>query len=151
MDVIEHLLRAPSQGDEVDPHLVQFIQVCICGQLGIEDQFLGLLPCPLFPELYESQNLPGLFFFPKIGVGVDKHPLLRVLGQEGKDSFLPATALGDIVFLNQRVLPVKGDRMEVEVERSTPFELQLCHGVEPEPHEPGVTNGIDPATVFGQE
>jgi hypothetical protein len=37
MDLVEHLLASPPQGDELDVPFVQNVEVLVGGQLGIED------------------------------------------------------------------------------------------------------------------
>ena len=46
---------------------------------------------------------------------------------------------------------MEGDRVEVQVERTAAGQAEPAHGVEPAAHQLRVTEGVDPATVLGQE
>ena len=133
------------------PIWLSSVQVGVGGQLGVEDQFLGQLAGALLPELDESQDLVVLLVLAELGVGVAEDAAVGVLGEEGQDALLTATALGDVVFLDQGVLAVKGNGVEVEIEGDAPLEPQLADGIEPALHELRDSSGIDAAAVLGQE
>jgi hypothetical protein len=77
---------------------------------------------PLLPELDEAEDLIVLLVLAQLPVGIAEDAGFGVLGQERQHSLLPAAPLGDIVLLDQGVVAVKGDRVEVEVERRPPFQ-----------------------------
>src|SRR5207249_9291797 len=57
MDGLEHLLAAPSQGDEVNSEKIELVQIGIGRQLRVEDQFLRDSPRALAPVLDKAQDL----------------------------------------------------------------------------------------------
>jgi hypothetical protein len=108
---------APPQSDEADLLRIERVQVCVGGELAVEDQLLRQRPGARLPELDEAQDFIVLLILAQIRIGIAEHLLLRILGEEDEDAFLAAAALGDVVFLEQRVFAVKGDGMEVQMER----------------------------------
>src|SRR6266403_3565619 len=112
---LDDLLGAPPQGDEVDFLGIERVEVCVGGELAVEDQLLRQRAGARLPELDEAQDFIVLLILAQIRIGIAEHLLLRILGEEGKDALLPAAALGDVVFFKERILPVKRDGMEVQV------------------------------------
>lgn len=55
------------------------------------------------------------------------------------------------MLFHQRVLPVKGNGMKVQVKRVAPIQAQAGGGVKPKAQDFGVTGRIDAATVLGQK
>src|SRR5580693_1190979 len=150
-DFFDELLRPSPQRDELDPHLVQLVEIGVGRQLGVEDEFFGKVAGPLLPVGDEAKDLIVLLALAQIGVGVAENPGISVLGQESQDSFLLPAPLGDIVLLNQRVLTVEGDRVKVEVERRPPSQPQTADRIEPATHQRRVATGLDATTIFGEE
>ena len=64
--------------------------------------------------------------------------------------FLPAAALGDVVFLEQRAFAVKGDGMEVQMEGLAARDTDGTEGIEPVLHELRIAAGLDTAAVLGE-
>ena len=76
------------QGDELNPHPVQRVEVGIGRQLRVEDEFLGQVSGPLLPEVDEAENFIILLIFAEFPVGVAENSRLGVLGQEGQQPLL---------------------------------------------------------------
>ena len=150
-DLFEQLLGPPPQGDELNPQPVQLAELGIGRQLGVEDQLLGKAASPLLPELDEAEDLIIPLVLPQVGVGVAEDSSVGVLGQERQHPLLLPAPLGDVVFLDQRILAVKGDRVEVEVKRCSPAQPQSADLIEPVAHQTGIAARLDAATVFGEE
>ena len=149
--LVEQLLGAASQRDELNPHPVQLVEVGIGRQLGVEDQLLGETAGALLPEVDEAEDLVVLLVLPQLAVGVAEDARLGVLGQEGQHSLLAAAPLGDVVLLDQGILAVKRDGVEVQVERRPPLQSQAVDRVEPVAHQGRIAGRVDAATVFGEE
>jgi hypothetical protein len=149
--LVEELLGPSPQGDELDPLAIQLAEVGIGRQLRVKDEFLGQAPGPLLPEVDEAEDLVVLLVLAQLAIGVAEDAGLGILGQERQDSLLPPTSLRDVVFLDQGVVAVEGDRVEVEVERRPPLQSQATDRVEPVAHQLRVAGRFDSATVFGQE
>ena len=90
------------------------------GQFRVEDQLLGQVASALLPELDEAEYLVVLLVLDANRHWHSRTRGFGILGQESQDPLLLAAPLGNIVFFDQRVLPVKGDRMEVQVEGISP-------------------------------
>ena len=106
-NLVEQPLGPSSQGDERDLHPVQFVEIRISCQLGIEDQFLGKATGPLLPELDEAKDLIVLLVLAQLAVGVAEDAGVGVLGQERQHTLLPSASLGDVVLLDQGVVAVE--------------------------------------------
>ena len=128
-------LGAPAQGDELDPQPVELIELGVGRQLGVEDQFLGILPGPFLPEPDEAEDLVVLLVLAQFAVGVAEDAGVGVLRQEGQDALLPSAPLGDVVLLDQGILAMEGDRVEIQVEGTTAGQTEPAHGVEPAAHQ----------------
>jgi hypothetical protein len=72
----------------------------------------------LLPEVDKAQHLVALLAFAQVGVGVAKHIGLGFLGDEGQHGLVAATSLGQVVALDELVLPEEGDGMKVELARA---------------------------------
>ena len=143
--------RATAQGDKLNSQPIELIEIGIGRQLGIEDQFFGIPPCPFLPELDEAEDLIVLLALAQFAVGVTEDAGLGVLDQEGQDALLSPTPLGYVVLLDQGIIAMEGDRVKVQVEGMTAWQTELAHGIEPVAHQLRVADRVDPATVFGQE
>ena len=62
---------------------------------------------------------------------IAKGPVAVVVGDKGKDAFLPAAALGIEVLLQQGVVAVGGDGVEIQVEGTSVLIAEVLCGVEP--------------------
>ena len=123
----------------------------MCGQSRVEDQFLRQVSGPVPVELDEPEDLVVLLVLAELCIGVTEQSPLGILGHEGQNALLTAAALGDIVLLQQRVLAVRGNRVEVQVEGHAASDPQFVDRVEPKPHQRGIAGRVNPATVLGQE
>jgi hypothetical protein len=72
------------QGGELNYQPIEFIEIGVGRQLGIEDQFFGILPGPFLPEPDETENLIVLLVLAQFAVGVTEDTGLSVLDQEGQ-------------------------------------------------------------------
>src|SRR6266851_3110993 len=63
VDLAQHLIGTPTQGEEGNPFSVQLRKFLVRGQLRVENQFGGRLAGVLLPEPYELENLVGLLAF----------------------------------------------------------------------------------------
>lgn len=61
---------------------------------------------------------------------------------------MTAAALGDVVFLHQRVLSMEGNSMEVHIKGRSVLQPQIRHGIKPQTHEPGIAFWIDASAVL---
>ena len=98
VDLTQHLLRAPAQGDEADPFPIQFRKLRVGGELRVENQFGRWFAGVLLPKPYELENLVGLLAFGHTSVGIAQNPLLGIACQEDQNPLLGAAAAGNIVF-----------------------------------------------------
>jgi hypothetical protein len=114
-------------------------------------KLLGQHPVARLPELDEAQDFIVLLILAQIRIGIAEHLLPGILGKEGEDALLPAAALGDVVFLEQRILAVKRDGMEVQVKGLTALDTHGAQGIEPVLHEYGIAARFDATAVFGEE
>ena len=55
------------------------------------------------------------------------------------------------MFLHQRVVAMKGDRVEIEIERDAPRQSQPRERIKPPVHQPRITLGPDPTAVLREE
>ncbi len=140
--------RATAQGDELNSQPIEFIELGVGRQLGIEDQFFGIPPGPLLPEPDETEDLIVLLVFAQFAVGVTEDAGLGVLHQEGQDALLSPAPLGYVVLLDQGIITMEGDRVKVQVEGMTAWQTELAHGIEPVTHQFRVADRVDPPTVF---
>ena len=83
-------------------------------------------------------------------VGVAEHAGFSVAGEESEDAVLAAGAFGDIVFFDQRLVAVIGDRVEVEVEGGAGDEAVGADGAVPIVHQRGDPAGVDAGGVLGE-
>lgn len=102
------------------------------------------------PEGNEPEDLPGLLALADVGVGVAKGPALRILGEKHEDAGLPAAARRHVMAFDDRMLPVVGDGMKVEVERSAFEEMIAGHRGMPRREELCRFAGIDAGRIFRQ-
>ena len=121
------------------------------GQFRVEDQLLGQVARALLPELDEAEDLVVLFVLAQLTIGIAEHTGVGVLGEESQDPLLLAAPLGNVVFFDQRVFPVEGNRMEVQVEGIAPRQPQTAHGIEPASHQLRVAGRINAATVLREK
>src|SRR5260370_40758063 len=105
----------------------------------------------LFPEAHEGDDFIVVFVFAYLAVGVAKDARAGILGQESQDALLPPAALGNIVFFHESVVAVKGNGMEIDIERGTVSQSQAGEGVEPAagPHWGARGRGSGPG--FGEK
>ena len=87
------ILSTPAQRDEPNPQPVELTELGVGRQLGVEDQFLGIPPGPVLPELDEAEDLGILLVLAQFAVGVAEDAGVGVLHQEGQDAFLGPTRL----------------------------------------------------------
>jgi hypothetical protein len=132
------------------PPLVEFVQIGVGRELGVEDELAGKLSGVLLPELDKPQDLVVLVGFAHFGIGRAEDTGVGIPGEEGQEALLPAASLGHVVFLDppfvtsgqasipQGIFPVEGDRMKVEVERGAPLQPQGRGRLKPKAHEVGV-------------
>ena len=151
VDLVLEPRRATAQGDKLNSQPIEFVEIGIGRQLGIEDQFFGIPSSPLLPELDEAEDLIVLLVLSQFAVGVTEYAGLGILCQESQDALLSPTSLGYVMLLDQGIVAVKGDRVKIQVEGMTAWQTEMAHGVEPMTHQLRVTDRVDPATVFGQE
>src|SRR3990167_3230437 len=121
----------PTERDEDDAQRVELGEVCVGGELGIEDQVARALPVFLFPELDEPQDLVSLLSFSQIGIRVAENLAFRVLREEGEHGLAPLASAGHVVLLDEGVLTEIGDRVKVEVERAGVDKLLRAKCVDP--------------------
>lgn len=126
VDFLEHVRIPPPQGDEPDAEFIESTQVLVGGELGVKDEFLGCTARVLLPILDEAQDLIVLILLADRGIGVVEHALLGILGREREHPLVATAALGDVVLLQQRTLAVKGNGVEVHVERHAVCSRRLC-------------------------
>ncbi len=55
------------------------------------------------------------------------------------------------MLLDQRILAVKGNRVEIEIERRSPAQAEATDPIEPVAHQLGIAAWLNAATVFGEE
>ena len=55
------------------------------------------------------------------------------------------------MFLHERVVAVKGNRVEIEIEGHAPRQPQPGHGLKPPLHQPRVILRPNPTAVLGQK
>ena len=147
---LDQLRRTPPQGQETDAELVELGQNRPGGQGAVEDQFLGIGPRPLPAEVREPERRFGAGLFAHGGFGVAEDPGVDAAGEEGEDALLAAAALGNIVLLDQGVVPMVGNGVEIEVEGGAPRQGRLAEGLGPAALERGEAARIDAAGVFGE-
>ena len=90
VDGRHELARAAPQGHEVDPLLVEFAEIGVRRESGIENELLRHVPGARLPELDEAQDLVGLRLFAELPVRVAEDPGAGILGEKGENAFLPA-------------------------------------------------------------
>ncbi|GFP21914.1 hypothetical protein HKBW3S06_01140 [Candidatus Hakubella thermalkaliphila] len=88
VDLPKHLQRTPPQGNKGNSLLIEDIEIFVCGQFRIEDQFFWEPSCPLLPELNKAKNFVILGLFSYVCIGVAKDPGRRILSKKGQDPFL---------------------------------------------------------------
>src|SRR2546427_2530968 len=134
-DLAEHSFRPAPQGHEEDSSPVQFLQMLIRRQLGVEDQLGGRSSGVLLPELHKPQDLARLLSLGNSGVGIAQDPFGGIARQENENAFLaPATAGVVVVF--QRFLPgIGGDRMEIEIDGGATLDPGALCFVKPSRHQ----------------
>ena len=110
----------------------------------------GGLPGPLLPELHEPQDLVGLLRLGDAGMGIAEDALGGIAGEEDQDALLAAAAAGDVVLLQRLFLGIGRDGVEVEIERTAPWQAGPMHLVGPGVQQPQVGATIDPGAVGGQ-
>ena len=98
VDLLQHLARASTQGDEEDPFPVQLRKFPISGQLRVKNQLGGQLASTLLPKPNELENLVRLLVLGHARIGVAHDPLFGIAGQEDQNALLGAAAAGNIVF-----------------------------------------------------
>ena len=103
------------------------------------------------PEPDEGQNLRGLLALAQVGVAVAEDPRVGILGQEGQDTLLPATPLGDVVLLDELVGSEERDRVEVQIEGLARQELLRPHGPDPAVEQRGQAPRPQPAGVLAEK
>jgi hypothetical protein len=135
----------------LNSHSVQFIELGIGRQLGVEDQLLRQAAGPLLPELDKAEDLIIALILSQFGIGIAEDSGIGILRQERQHSLLLPAPLGDVVLLDQRIVAMERNRMEVEVERSSPPQSEATDRIEPVAHQLGITAWLNPATVFGEE
>src|SRR4030042_4424315 len=128
IDLLEHLGRTSPECNKGNSHLIELIQMTIGRQLGVKDQFLRKFPRAFPPELDESKDLLILLVLSQLSIGIAENPLLGILGQESKNSFLPATPLRNIMFFHQGLFAVEGNGMEVQIKGPPPAKSEPPHG-----------------------
>src|SRR5208337_1350383 len=116
--------RATAQGDELNSQPIEFIELGVGRQLGIEDQFFGIPPGPLLPEPDETEDLVVLLVLAQFAVGVTEDAGLGVLDQEGQDALLSPAPLGYVVLLDQDIIAMEGDRVKVQIEGMTAWQTE---------------------------
>lgn len=134
-DLFEHGSRAPSKGNEGDAHLIQAGQVFQGGEAGIEDQMGGELSMGLSPESNETKDLLGFFSFSDIGIGIAESASFGIVCEKDQDAGLPPASCRDIMALHNRMFPIIGNGMEIQVEgissqEAVPLELFVPEGKE---------------------
>ncbi len=150
--LVDQLGAAAAQGEEVDAELVEPGEVGVGGQAGVEDEFGRVLAGAVLPGFGEAQDGGVLVGLAQAGIGPGEQARVGVAGEEGEDAFLAAAALGDVVALDERVVPVEGNGVEVEVEGLAEAErgLEGADGVVEGIHQGGAVARISAAGVFGQ-
>jgi len=121
-DVLHDLRRPPAEGDEVNLQAVQFGQLGVGRQPGVEDQVARKLAAGPLPEVDEPEDLPGLFSLADVGIGITEGPAVGVLGQKDQNACLAPAPGRDIVALYLGGLAVIGHGVKIEVERFAPQE-----------------------------
>ena len=147
---LDQLRRTPPQGQETDAELVELGQDRPGGQGAVEDQFLGIGPRPLPAEVREPERSFGAGLLAHGGLGVAEDPGVDAAGEEGEDALLAAAAFGNIVFLDQGVVPMVGNGVEIEVEGGAPRQGRLAEGLGQAALERSEAARIDAAGVFGE-
>src|SRR6202043_3410605 len=95
------------------------------------------------PKLHEAQHLVVLVRLPELRVGVAKDARRGILREEGQDPLLPPGALRDVVFLHERVVAMKGDGVEIEVEGGAARKAEPRQRIKPRRHDALITLGWD--------
>ena len=136
-NLFEHGGGSSSKGDKGDAHAVQSRQVFQGGQAGVEDQVGGELAMSLLPKGNEAKDLLGFFSLSDIGVGIAESASFGIVCEKDQDAGLPPASSRDIVALYHRVLPVVGNRMEIQVkgvagQEAVPVELLVPEGKDPQ-------------------
>ena len=136
-----------AQGQEVDPHPVQFGEVGMGGQAAIEDEFAWEAAVPVLPEFDEAEDFVVLVGLADGSVGVAEHPGIGVPGQKGENALLAPASLRDVVLFDQGRVAVVGNGVEVEVEGpvATEVDVEAAYGRVPAVHETGAQARIDAA------
>ena len=135
IDLAQHLVRTPAQGDEADPFPIQLRKLLVGGQLRVKNQFGGRLAGVLLPEPYELEDLVGLLAFGYPGVGIAQNPLLGIARQEDQNPLLGAAAAGNIVLFQGLLSGVGGHAMKVQVERGAMGQAGRPDLIQPGFHE----------------
>ena len=151
VDLPHQALGATTQGDELDAQAIELVELGVGRQLGVEDQFFGILPRPLLPEPGEAEDLVILVALAQFPVGIAEDAGRGILHQEGQDALLPSAPLGDVVLLDQGIVAMERDRVEIQVEGPPAGQAEPAHGVEPAAHQFGIAGRGDPAAVLGEE
>ena len=110
------LRGAGTQGEEPDAAIIQFGQLLLGGDLGVEDQQPRVAARNLLPVVGEGEHLVGLAGLGQVGVGVEQGVAVGVLGEERQDA---AGALGTarhVVLFQRRVLTPVHHRVKVQVD-----------------------------------
>ena len=111
----EHLLRASPESNEINPFLVQLVEVGISGALRVKNEFVWDVAGPLLPIGDKLEHLVIVLLFTQVSIGVAKDPGVGIVRQKSQHPLLAAAALRDVVFLDQGILAMEWNRMEVEI------------------------------------
>src|SRR6266581_1176375 len=132
--------------NEVNPALVEPVQVGIRGELRVKNAFVGYLTGALLPIGDELEHLVVLFGFLQLPIGVAKDPRVGIVRQESQPALLTTAALGNVMLLDKRILAVARHGMAVESEGDPMLQAQGARGIVPQAHEHRITGRVDTAT-----
>lgn len=107
---------AAADGDEGNTPLVEFGQLGIGNQFGIEVKPSGVGTGDVLPEVDELQRLGGLIGAQEIGVGITEDAAFVFLSEQSQNAGASLAAHGEEVIVETAGLAAKRDRVEVERE-----------------------------------
>src|SRR2546422_233792 len=95
----------------------------------------GKLAVSALPKSDELENLLSFLAFAQIRIGVAEHVAARILSEKHQHAGLAAATGRDIVPFNQRVFPVEGYGMKIQIEGFSGQEFASLDAVVPSRQE----------------
>src|SRR5260370_17001677 len=108
----------------------------------------GKVAVSALPKSDELENLLRFLAFAQIRIGVAEHGAACMLSEKDQHAGLAAATGRDIVPFNQRVFPVEGYGMKIQIEGFSGQEFASLDAVVPSRQEPRRFAVIDSARAF---